>query len=915
MDSEKTLKSVIKSINTNKKFPALKLLKDNLQNAAVVSKLIRDDSQKDFDLDNEWASQNVNSANIKYLAHQILDNKRSSENLLELFPDMEISIQILVSSVLSPKDMTNTDIIYTINDSFLSSEITGAILNIIKEQVETVYKIDTELYTILREVLFEVGSYSLLVIPESSLDELINRNTYITTEHLRDTLLLKNNQIKTRGILGNPKAVTYEEKGLSLEAFGEYERLPYEDYQYNMGAGEIAVENNKLIDLLSFIQVTDNIEVLKMPRIINRNNEVRLKHQLAKESDSLTGYSVGIPESNDLTNLLYKRLMPNTVPFVALKDIDNTKRNSVGRPLVLNLPAEAVLPIFTPGNEKEHIGYFVMIDSEGHPLNKNSLDMTNLDNLNGTTFMNANMNSPDLTNFITNKTAYNLNGSPTSGMDTRELTTVFANIIENDLINRLKNGIYKTKLEVGKIDEVYKIMLFRALAGQQTQLLFVPSSNMTYFAYKYHQNGVGKSLMEDVKVLNSLRAMTMFARIMASIRNSVGVTEVKLHLSDKDPDPQKTIEIVMHEIMKTRQQFFPLGINSPSDLSEWVQRSGFQFTFDGHPKIPDMNLDFEQKGYTNVKPDEELDEELRRRSILAFGLSPETVDSGFAAEFATTVVNNNILLSKRVTQIQQAIMPFETKFVKQLVLNDMVIYNEIIAVLDNNEKAISKNFEDDEKKLFKENKYAFYNILINKLLEKFEVSLPNANTTTLDTQMTALTQYIEALEKGLDAWISNEAITSNLMGEIADDVDALKATVKSYYIRKYMTENNILPELNDLTLSTDEGKPKIDLFDIQKDHLEGLLNSSAKFIKSLSKVKDKLNKTIGVQSDDAQAEFGEPSDTGVDNEIETAGEEGVDDIDLASGGTDEGGDDGAQDDKDNKAGDDDAVNEPNPDDL
>ena len=60
-------------------------------------------------------------------------------------------------------------------------------------------------------------------------------------------------------------------------------------------------------------------------------------------------------------------------------------------------------------------------------------------------------------------------------------------------------------------------------------------------------------------------------------------------------------------------------------------------------------------------------------------------------------INNNILLSKRVTQIQQAIMPFETKFVKQLVLNDMVIYNEIIAVLDNNEKAISKNFEGDEK--------------------------------------------------------------------------------------------------------------------------------------------------------------------------------------------------------------------------
>ena len=908
MDSKETFKEIVKAVNSNKTYPALKLLKNNAQNAAVISKLVEDQNSTTLNMDSDWVSQNVNTANIKYLAHQIVDSKRSSENLLELFPDMEISIQILITSILSPKDMTSTDLLYKIEDSFLSSEITGGILNIIKDNVEKTYNLVDQLPTILKEVLFDAGSYSLAVIPENSLDELINNNQFITQEHLKDSLIYKN-EIKPIGILGNPDKNKKVETGLTLEAFQNYERLPYQDYQFNASGNRSTVKKeDELIDLLSFIKVTDNFHALKLPKLIEKNSKAQLKHQIAREAN-LADFGLSNVPDPEIENVLYKRIFNTTQPFAAIKTAEAANRNPVGRPLVLNLPAESVLPIFTPGNKKDHIGYFVMIDSDGHPLNRNSLDMTNIDNLNGTTFMNANMNSPDLSNFIVNKTAYNLNGSAMSGLNSRELMAVFTNIIENDLISRLKNGVYKTEFEVGRVDEIYKLMLFRAFAGQQTQLVFIPAEIMTYFAYKYHESGIGKSLMEDVKVLNSLRSMTLFARVMASVRNSIGVTEVNLQLDELDPDPQKTIEMVMHEIMKTRQQFFPLGINSPSDLAEWVQRSGFQFTFENHPKIPNMKLDFDQKGYTNVKPDEELDEELKRRSILAFGLSPETVDSGFNAEFATTVVSNNILLSKRVNQIQKQIMPFVTKYVKQLVLNDMVIYNQVVGILDSNEKTILKNMEDDEKKLYKENKYAFFNLIINKLLEKLEVSLPSANTTTLDTQMVALQQYMDALDKSLDAWISTEAITSNLMGEIADDVDALKAVIKSYYIRKWMTENNVLPELNDLTLTDEDGNPKIDLFEIQKDHIEGLMKSASKFIKSLSKVKDKIDKSIGADtSDSLQAETGEPDNTGVDEEIDTAGEAGVDDIDLDN-------DSDETTDKNDKAGDDDEENAPNEDDL
>lgn len=904
MENKSSLRDLVERVNKNSSYPALQLVRNNLVGSAVISKLITNKSQQDFDVESEWASNNVNTASIKYLAHTILDNKRGSSNMMELFPDIEIAIQILVSSILSPKDMTNTDLIYKINNSFLSSEVTGAILNIIKKAMESHYHVIDDLPTILRQTLFEAGSYAVLVIPENSLDQLINRNQYISKEALENTIT-KDGKMRPLGVLGNSfspasRPLITRSGGISMESFGApMSSYRVEAYEPQIGSqrlkdgvlkstGDKKEDMTMIVDLASYITVTDNYHICKIPKLVEHNARLEVKHRLATEDARLPGYNMNMPTNKRIEELVYKTTTNQTIPFVAIKTKSAATRNPIGRPLVLNIPSEAIVPVYTPGDETNHIGYFVMIDSEGHPLNKNSLEMTNIDNMNGTTFMNANMNSPDLSNFITNKTAYNLNGSPTSGMNSKELTSVFANIIENDLINRLQNGIYKTKLEVGRVDEIYRIMLQRAFAAQQTQLVFVPAELMTYFAYKYHPNGVGKSLMEDVRVLNSLRAMTMFARIMASIRNSVGVTEVHLKLDDKDPDPQKTIEMTMHEIMKTRQQFFPLGINSPSDLSEWVQRSGFQFTFDGHPKIPDMKIDFEQKGYTNVKPDDELDAELKKRSILAFGLSPETVDNGFSAEFATTVVANNILLSKRVMQIQQVFMPIFTSYVKQLVKNDMVIYNEIITVLDTNQASISKTYDEDEKTLMTENKYEFYDLLIDKLLDLFEASLPSPNTTTIETQMAALQQYTDALDKALDAWISTEAVTSNLMGEIADDVDMLKAVIKSYYIRKWMTENNVLPELNDLTLADEDGNPRINLFDIQKDHMEGLLNTASKFITEMHKVRDKIDKKIGEQGNDMQAELGEPDNTDVSSEIEEAGAEGIHDLDTDGSGN--GGD-------------------------
>jgi hypothetical protein len=101
-----------------------------------------------------------------------------------------------------------------------------------------------------------------------------------------------------------------------------------------------------------------------------------------------------------------------------------------------------------------------------------------------------------------------------------------------------------------------------------------------------------------------------------------------------------------------------------------VQRAGFEFTFEGHPGLPQTKFDFETKNLQHTVPDTDFMEQLRKQTIMAHSLSPEVVDSGFSAEFATTVVANNILLSKRVLQIQEKFTPQLTDFARKLLQHD-----------------------------------------------------------------------------------------------------------------------------------------------------------------------------------------------------------------------------------------------------
>lgn len=856
MAPKNQMKTVIQAINSGTKFPAINLVKDNPGLAATVSKLVvsRDNTNQGA-LKNASETQSARTI-FEKRSLDIARKTTDAQSAMQLFPELDLAAQILISSIISPKDMSTGEIIYTAPTGLLTPEINSTLIGRLKDYFHADYKIKPLLPKILREVLFETGSYAIAVLPESSIDDIINGYVNPSMESMSEFVTDKGVP-KYVGYLGTPYQDLDDVKSTTTFALEAFKDKP----TINNYKSELSILKDKKTEIFSvgLLHITDNANALKIPMAIQAANKKRSKalistrltntvKGLLKDKSNLgIGTEAFSDNTKQLTtsqikNLVYKNRTRKTISLVRVKTAEQSSRKSIGSPLILRLPSESVIPVHVPGDEEQHVGFFVLLDMEGNPV-KHASVATGFDTINGSS------SGGELQSVLLERANHSLNGGDKfNNLSFDQGTQIYTDIIETDLKERLVKGIYGKNVSLAKNAEVYRIMLARALSNQYSQLLYIPGELLTYFAYKYDKDGIGKSLLDDMRILNSLRAMTMFARVMASIKNSIGITEVKLKLDPLDPDPTKTIEIAMHEVLKTRQQSFPLGINQAADLADWSQKAGYQFTYEGHPGIPDVGIEFDQKNANYVKPDQDLDDELKKRSIQGFGISPETVDNGFSAEFATTVVSNNLLLSKRVLQIQEVIAPQLTSHARQVATNDATLFDDLKNIIESNFDKLKASLKDNDE-FEGMDKSAVIHFLTDWFVNNFELSLPQPDSVTLETQMVAFKIYSEALDETLNSWISTEILSSGMSGEIANQVDNIKAIVKAHYLRKWMAENNVMTELAELTTKDENNKPILDLMEMQANHVNAIALSGTNLFKALITQAKKNDKVINKLTD------------------------------------------------------------------
>ena len=852
-----SLVSIIKQ-NKDKKMVATKIIETNPKVLPVLPKLISD-PETSRSMMTKDDRLNINRNLLENIYHKIKSVKQNNKNIIKLFPDIELAIQILVSSILSPKKMTDIQLNYKLDKNFNINTVALAnIIEKVKTYINDEYELEEKLPEILREALFSSGAYALAIIPESSVDEVINTDllpSYSTEDFKQRADILIHNLSKPINILGTLNRTVALETTPKLDNFIQH----------------LASE--------SFVNITDNIGVLKFNSIREKINKSIVNNAIKKNIAIST-------ESRE--KLDYLDIFRQKTSISANKDIEfiktktETKRKSIGKPMVIKIPTESVIPIFIPGDETEHIGYFILLDETGKPLNTEIKD-TDVSQLNSV--INQSSTSSQLSPV---QKAYNsLVGDTNTNVDVNQLFSMYKDVLERQIYQSVKNSLYGSNIEIANKNDIYFLMFTRALADQRTSVLYVPKNLLIYFAFYYSELGIGKSLLENLSVLCSLRAILLFSKVMAYAKQSIDVTKVNISLDPNDPDPEKTIEQVQDSVLKLRQNYFPLGINNPVDLVNWIQRAGLQFSYSNNPLLPNIQIDFENANIQHTIPSSELEEDLRKQTILALGLTPETIDSGFTPEFATTVVNNNILLSKRVSIYQKALIKHLSNMLSTIIYNDEDLRNQLRKEILENLDSLNEQLDDEEKQLLTKNKDEFVEYFLNKFGESLYIELPKPENTNLTNLSAEYDIYKDNLDKVLDSVMSSEIFSENIAGELSNHIDTIKNIYKHHLLRAWMANNNFYPEVLEFAKPNNEADDADKLIDLIKEHLVGTSRNADKLLNLLQTYKEALNKDLeslsgeaGASSSSSSSDSSSSEDENMNNEGGGGDDFGISDADL-----------------------------------
>lgn len=843
---------------------------------------------------------------MERLSERTATNIIDAQNLLQTLPDIETAMQVTVSAILAPKDLIESTLTWRLEPGWIPSELTQPMLDVIRDYFNNSYKISEKLPDILKDVLYLRGSRPILLLPESSIDHLINSNSRLSQESFASLFEGRGKGLRSIGILGNKTGAAGQGDALTLESIGfgqdtipaytpsvESLSIPVNvREQPSDKPGEEEKRHNVKLAFDPMVSVVDNPQILMMPKALERMRSERVHQRIyptgigneAFASNNAAFYATQpIKTTRGQTQVdnaakgegggLYR-----TRQFAAAQTVGLTKpsllnRESVGHPTEFHLPSECVIPVHLPANPEKHLGYFVLLDRMGNPLVKT----TESDYYNEMSY-NLKTNRTLTDQMISNVGRHNNPDAEwySRQMDAEEMTRIYSELMEVELTQRLRNGIYGGDVQVARPTEIYQIMFSRALAGMHTQLLYVPAELMTYIAFDYNQYGIGVSLLQKSKILGGLRAIMLFADIMAGVKNSVGNTVVDIVLDEEDPDPMTTMETIMHEFAYGRSSgMLPLGTVRPRDITNYMKQASVQYSVSGNSRLPTVKVSVEDKPNQRTRPDSALTDLLKKNHLLSLGVVPEAVDASQGPDFATSVVANNIMMAKRVMMWQKMFLPFLQDHVARYTLNSSILLQRLRKIIEDNAevlKGVERPAESESAADLDQRGIDSHlqegdsegeraDTIILDFLSGLRMELPKPNQASRRLKKEEFDNEINMIDEALKYIVDEEFLRQLELGDQTGNLPTIKAGIKAFFVRDWMRREGVMQHLNIIT-ELDGDAASLNLSEALVGHVDALRKSLGDYAIRVSRDTKAWDNTVSDAQRKAGVEVQAKSDDG-----------------------------------------------------
>lgn len=788
------------------------------------------------------ATRLPSNAELSPIVRDTIKSVEDAENVLEVLPDLNLAAEIQIASILSSKDLITTALSYECNGD-IDVELRAKMISIVKTYFNDDYKFNSYLYDILYDVLYRTGSYAVSIIPESAIDDIINgvSGTKVSTESLA---VASKKLLQPTGILGPIKRNEVVDTKFGFEALTtNHNKAPsYDDLTISFKG-----------DSIGTIRITDNPDIIKLKGLQRAVTERAISNTYRVANEDFDHTTL-----RDTDKRFYKNPLYSPAAISDIKPVELTSKPSVGRPLVQHYPSESVIPIHTPGDCKLQIGYLIILDNLGNPISKNDLINSNT----AWAWVNGTADQK-----VKRDAAYGLGLTreldTATNMTVSQLTNSFAELVENKVINAIKNGVYGDAITMSRPQDVYRIMLARALAKKNTQILYIPVEQMTYFAMDYNDFGIGRSLLDKNKMISTVRTALQFATLNGSILNSTRNLEYTIELDPADREAEKTIEDIKYRVMQSYNSNIPFT-GTPDDMWAYMSNAGLSFNIQGNEFYPSTKIAVQDSSPDYKIPDQQTEEDFAKRHYRGLGLDPDLIISPDAIEFASQVTSKNLLATRRICKLQEKFNPFITQFIKTYIISDGIMLKELSV-------AIREHIGVDNKQpgLIGKN--------INLFLRNLTVSIPAPDTSMLASQMEQYNGRAEALDTILETFITDESLQDT---DLDIDTNRARGIVKAYLMRQWLRENDVEPDL-------------LKLFDDVEDRnslVQSIANDTVDSATLATMLFNRIERRISTVAKNYDREVGGDTDSGFDNS--DTDDSSADDSSFGDADADSGMDDG-----------------------
>lgn len=762
-------------------------------------------------------------------------------NIFQTMPDLHLPREILISAIMSPGDLSQQTLIFGNDMKGCDTALTSPLVQNLENFFITVKKTDTKVAEWVDDALIWSGAHPILIIPEATLDRLVLGDDDASMESISSFGgEFVNGWYKPKGIFGLSLPTANGDSYVSLEsASGRISQGSMAEYH------TIKTTNaGKRVSLP--IRVTDNMAVLRTPAVQKMKRSRVMENaygtpslEARKRQRKADNMKDG-PGNSEIYNKFYRQ--PQQVRRSRLQVVPSGKQaggGNQGHPLEYHLSTEAVMPVCVPGDESNHVGYIILLDANGYPISysrrlnyyddirRNSGGSDNAGSSSGVAGELIQMSKEAIVGGIANA----------SNTQIDRLADLHADLVDADIVSRFRTGMMGGDFELTHTEHIDRLMFARTMKNQLTTMLYVPAELMIYMAYEYNEFGIGKSILEDAKSLAAMRAAVTVANVIGSTKNAIPGKDINIELPEDDGDPLGTATFMANEALGLAYHQFPMAISSTVGLAEQLQMSSFSVNVTGNPRFPEVKTSISPRESTFAQIDNELQQQLRDDLTRVFGLTPEMVDNVNQPEFATTAVQNSLMLQKRVMVIQGKTNPMLTDYVRIFTYNSGILIGELMEIIEQNSKYLPDDYKQDPEGFLEE------------FLNNLTVKLPAPENDNLTKQMELFNNFSETLDKALPAYIREEYFDGYAPDKIKEAMASVVEAWKGVILRQWMRKRGILREL-DVFSSAEDGSPVMDLTEEMSNHVESVMKSVGGYAKRVAMDAVKRKKTTAKTVDE-----------------------------------------------------------------